>query len=209
MDKYQKESWLTFIVYAGTIGAVMSILPECLSPRGRVSDSYYDFIELVEFAGDVILTITEVLMICFIMKKFKKDNFKKPTSTMLQAYVALSILSCLSSYFELSGSSNDFWEAASLIYLLMIIVVGVMFLSNRATKAIGIAMFCVVAGGIISLLIADPDNHKTWLGILAAAPFFASVYFYLDACKMFLIDKPLLVEDDNEDREPVEEQSLD
>lgn len=199
MNKYLKESLLKFIVYVGTIGAIISIAPMCISPRlsrGRVSYSYFDAMEWIEFAGDVLFSIAQVLMIFFVMKKIKSDNYKKPSSTMLQAFIAVSILSCFASYFEITESSNDFWDALGLVYLGMLIAVGIFFLSNRNTKAIGIGMFCVVIGAIITLAIANPDNHNKWVGIATIAPYAGTVYFYLEACKRYLIGKPMLVEDE-------------
>lgn len=200
MTKELKESGLAFIVYAGTIGAIMGILPECLSPRGRNPDRYFELIEWIQFVGDALFTVMEVLMMCFVMKKIKTDNYSKPSSTMLSAFIALSILTAFSGLFEMMGSSNDFWEVVPLVYVLMLVVVGIMFLYKCDTKAIGISMFCVVVGAIITMLIADPDNHKKWIGILTAAPYIAAVAFYFNAMKGYLMDKPLLVgTEDSED----------
>lgn len=178
------EKWVKIITYIGILAATGQVIPFCISPKGdlRAIEDYSSFVELVPFIGDIVFTVIEVLLLLLITRKMKIEGIEKPSSTLIYALIGSSILSTFGELLNLD-------DMIGLVYFVMLWLVGWKFFFNQKTKMIGICMFLLPIGAIITALIADPDNHNKWIAILTAFPYISAAGFYLESCCRFLIGK--------------------
>lgn len=206
MKPEKKESLLRFIMYIGMIGVIVEILPDCMSPKASSSelDWYFDSIEWIQYGGTVLLSLAEVAIFYFLLRMNNKEKITKTTSTQLQILIAANLILCVGDAFDINDYSEKitFWDVAVFVYLVMFIVVGALYIIRRKSRIMGISMICVVFGALVTEMIANPDNHDKWIGILTALPYIGATWFFFESSKRYLIGKPFLLEEDKSSVDP-------
>ena len=136
--------------------------------------------EKISFFGNLVYTVSEIILISLIAYKLNKEEIKKPSYVLIASYAVLLGLAAI-----ISLMSEEISLIFDIINIILSIIVGYAFISGENTKKIGIWLLITVVGGIIGLVFIG-TGHTVSHNKLIIALLLLPTGVYLSSCMKYL-----------------------
>lgn len=136
----------------GVLGTVLGLIPSL-----QLKEMPAEVTAFLGGIGDIAFSLSLVVVLLFTVKELKGKSEGKFSPVVIYILIGTLILSVIASLCDWGEQDSDsvFTFISAILMMVMLIVTGILFLLQTATKKIGLWMIGVVVGLLVGGLIAE------------------------------------------------------